>query len=950
MKKNLTVNTIALGNIRGRKKQYITLIIGIMLAMFFSGSIIFLVSCLISSNEEILKRDYGDFYGYFYNPQDYIDIEKGKNDGYIEQYGYAHFVGYAYTDEEKKDKGTPIAWLDDDAKELYYAYFDSGRYPETTGEIAVEKDALLRLGIDAEVGEKINLSVLTPDGTDYLPDAIKKTYTLVGILSDKRKNAERINGSGYSAPFAAAFVCENEEIGAGGKENIALYFKPYEKALKKTIVQEFEGHKYKSSLYSLYFTGKIYEKFKKMNVSEQVYENFLPWFGSDRGQVTETFDLSFLPFTLAAVLLLASCMGIINAFTTNLGERKKQIGMLRAVGATRRQIINIFGREAFIITLICAPVSIIFSYFAVKVFATLMGDSFVFLPNLFVLFGSVAVSVVCVMLASLIPLFSASRISPMQAIRNFELSRKQKQKNIKSKKQFSVPTLLAKRSLKFYKSKQVGVSIILTVTILLTCFGFSFINTEIKNGGWYSYNSADYVVRRSQYPESSYYVNMPEIEKGIMQNDIQSILDYPLFDSVYGSKKCISYITCDEYSDYMNLLEVGSPGNRYSNKRLDNITSQIGTNLSIEEVFDLWIEGENEYYTKLKLNSNTSQEMFMLDLKGFDSEVIKNNINKFEVIDGKINIDKLNSGEEIILVANQELGFHCTFDNDGEIHNFGVNEMNDDYIETHTDDIRTTAKLNYKAGDKINLRTLYSYNTEYNMEQDYVPENIEYKDKEVAIGAIVNEFTFDESFSFYGHLGILTTTEGMLAVTDYPFDYESLCIDINTENDDETDKAATDYLYGIFAGTSFSAWSGYGQDEENEEVFRVLLASMISVIILFFSISASIVNNALTAKIRESKREIGTLRAVGASAKELTSSYIKQFVSMFAWGCGFGFGGYIIGHLILKYCTKVFNDLTFEIWQAVIICVFLLAICSFNLYRNVKKQMKYSIVENIREL
>ena len=38
---------------------------------------------------------------------------------------------------------------------------------------------------------------------------------------------------------------------------------------------------------------------------------------------------------------------IVNAFNSNLKERKKQIGMLRAVGATKRQIISIFGREAF---------------------------------------------------------------------------------------------------------------------------------------------------------------------------------------------------------------------------------------------------------------------------------------------------------------------------------------------------------------------------------------------------------------------------------------------------------------------------------------------------------------------------------------------------------------------------------------------------------------------------
>ncbi len=44
----------------------------------------------------------------------------------------------------------------------------------------------------------------------------------------------------------------------------------------------------------------------------------------------------------------ASCLGIVNAFTANLEERKRQIGLLRAVGATRKQIRGTFGREALI--------------------------------------------------------------------------------------------------------------------------------------------------------------------------------------------------------------------------------------------------------------------------------------------------------------------------------------------------------------------------------------------------------------------------------------------------------------------------------------------------------------------------------------------------------------------------------------------------------------------------
>ena len=162
-RQKLTINKLAFGNLKARRKQYTLMIIGILLAMIFSSGTLFFVSCFQSSREEQARRESGNFWGYFYQPKDYIDIEQGKKDGYIEQYGYGHIIGYGYTDEEKQDKGTPIAWLDEDAKQLYYVTVLEGRYPENEGEIALEADAAIRLGIEPKVGKDI-VDVLGTNG------------------------------------------------------------------------------------------------------------------------------------------------------------------------------------------------------------------------------------------------------------------------------------------------------------------------------------------------------------------------------------------------------------------------------------------------------------------------------------------------------------------------------------------------------------------------------------------------------------------------------------------------------------------------------------------------------------------------------------------------------------------------------------------------------------------
>ena len=58
-KKKLTYNSLALGNLKNRKKQYTLLIIGIILSMTLSSSFTFFVSSAVSSALETHNFLYG---------------------------------------------------------------------------------------------------------------------------------------------------------------------------------------------------------------------------------------------------------------------------------------------------------------------------------------------------------------------------------------------------------------------------------------------------------------------------------------------------------------------------------------------------------------------------------------------------------------------------------------------------------------------------------------------------------------------------------------------------------------------------------------------------------------------------------------------------------------------------------------------------------------------------
>ncbi len=952
MTEKLTVNTLALGNLKQRKKQYTILIIGIVLAMVFSSLTIFFISCTQSSNEEFKRRTMGNFYFYMYADNGIVDVEQGVKDGYVEEYGYGHILGYGYTQEKGQEQGTPVAWLDEKAKELYYPYFEEGRYPEAEGEIAIEKDAALRLGVNPEIGEKITLSMLTANGTDYLSDSVEKTYTVVGILTDKRKNYEKFLFS-TTPSVAAAFVYEGEDVAAGGKEILCLYLNPTEKSLKETVtVQSPIGTPLYPSVFEHYFVEGVYDTIAALNIENYNYSNMLKDVHSlsyDTNSVVS--NSAILSVTLAVVLMLASCIGIINAFSSNLKERKKQIGMLRAVGATKRQIINIFGREAFLLSLICAPVSVLISYFAVKIYALLMGDSFIFIPDFTVLLITAAVGVVCVMLASLIPLISAAKISPMQAIRNVELNRKMKNRKIKTQSSFKVPVLLAGRSMKLHRARQISVTLILVITIFASSFGFALLKAEVIDESWYSYYSADYVVDRSEYPSTSQFLNMPNINKKITLNNINDVLAYPEFKSVYGYKEAKSYFVVDEYSDYMKLLEIYSMSNSPYQLDTDLLTPEnIKSITNVAELYEICCLGENEIYNKLRQNTEVTAQMQSTDIIGYDVLMIEDNIDRFEVIDGEINVDKLESGEEILLVAYESVDFVVRWDDRGRMQSYGIYDNKEEKDEELN--VVATAKLSMKAGDTIKLHTIYSDAFEYDWDtENYAErEHLSFYDREVKIGAIIKPFSFSQEMSYRQPLGVVTTANALETITGQKHDYENIYIKFDGEIDDSADDSATEYLNGIFAGSNFKAVSGYAVNKEDMSIARIFIISLLSIVILMFAICASIVNNALTAKIRESKKEIGTLRAVGASVKELTGVYIRQLISMFIWGMGIGLGGYTLMHIILKLFTKGTYSIPYLIWPALVICILLCIICSANLYFKVNREMKHSIVDNIREL
>lgn len=950
--KKLTVNHLAFSNLRARKKQYTLMVIGIVLAMIFSSGILFFISCMNTSLTELSYSGYGCQDVIMASITDRDALNGAVKNGIFKDYGGAYILGFAYT-EDKETKGFSIAKYDEKGLEISRQSIIEGRMPEKAGEIAIESDALIRLKLDTKPGEKISIKFKVQNGDGYLEKVIDKTYILTGILKDKRRNIQWYNSNEDTGDLPAAIVSGEELIEAGGKERFCAYVSFAKKGLQDTYWGDMMDYQEKHPFYN---DSKVYYT-----------EGNMSW-NLGGGDIESK---GYLAGVLAAALAVASCVGIINAFNTNLQDRKKQIGLLRAVGATRRQIIILFGREAFIIALLAAPLSVVVSYFITKGIIRFMGEEMVFAPKLWILFAGAALSLIVVMTAALVPLFAASRISPMQSIRNIDIMRKMKNKKIHTKKEYKVPGLIAKRDIAFTKGKSVAVCIMLIISFLLSSMGISFLSFSFETTPQ-SYFGNDYEIYRNMWGCSTEFSNSAAADGyGISNAILNEVLLNPYVDSLDITNTANETMILKKQYRIFDAINAGCNGFLLKGKNACPVLTKDTYETFIEEKAK---EQYKDYYTQEDLDyiykpERETKEKFGIGDNYYNGQILTYSEKRIKelsdyIIDGKIDIDKINSGEEIIIVLPKRVAVTYSannehWDDEGDMTFVSFNSMfnvkPDGTIE-HLEKEQTILEIvdnDIKAGDEVDISLIfdkYPGSEGIDFSKDiYSSEAKQYR-KTVRIGAVVTQE------GGLGYTGTVLTTNSGYASIGCPDTVSSVGINLKCECTEEIDNAMATFLDAITSGDNMEYNSEFAAKQDSEKQARTIIVGFASIVILFFAICTSLINNSMSTKIREDKRQIGTLRAVGASAGELTKAYLMRLIRLFAIGFAAGNIAYLAVHFGLYYyllLTQRIDEngyMHYLVWPSLIFTFLMFAVCAFNLWIQVRKQMKYSIVDNIREL
>lgn len=948
--KHLTMNQVAKTSLKANKKAYLSLAIGIFLAVYLcSASVLGAYGSIKANEQKIIERvGYAD--GLILNCASVSD-ETVKNSGYFSR------VGKVFVTAQIDKTGQYVGYYDEEAQALLPRAMREGRMPEKPGEIALEESALAQLRQDLQVGDQVTWTMQPIAG---LPE--ERTYTLVGVLADQSIFMESY-GSMYSDHGTAEWP--NALLYPGDKS-----FQTGDPAIHRVVTYAPLVN------YARFTHSEAYDDWGYTFIAISRAMGQATWM-DPTAETLNAYAAQAEIWILLGIALLLSCgVAISSAMESMLAQKTEEIGMLRAVGATRRQIRRLFGRDAWLLCLISLPLGILLGIATVFIISRFAEGEIVFSLNGWLLVPVAALSALCVFLSSRLPLRRAARQTPLGVLRDTGMLRKAKK--FKSKKLFQATRLIANRQTRLHPLRQTGGAVMVALTLLCTAilseallYKSSYKPTydfyiQPLNGQYISYSFAS----------DLHFAGVEAQGNVLTEQDIQQIRAVPQVGSVSLTTSADILLELKEdvvpqylRDYYTEEREVSSPGSdgtvnhHYSFHHV--VSSFIYTNslaYLLEDTPDRVTDLDESY---LKWNAKTFQEMQAAQRGyGVQGKLIPLTIEVWDINDpelqkglkeGRISQAALDAGQEVLVFA-PEQGYWETKER-GEI--IG-NIAGADFGRDHPGAVLKGMAVNdyFKPGMTLSLlQALTEREKEtWNVSAEpYTPAEIEaleqsyrnlYADTAaVTVGAVLT----DSGSSWHNGLCLVTTEKGLRALGLAPTEPTFVNITLTGEVDRETEEAVQRRLETIASRAGMEVKNRMGNDRENARRQRQIELVFLGIIVLFFAVSVSMQVSNAGRRIRADQRMIGTLRAVGADERALMACYRLPMMFAAALGLVLALSVYaLMGTVFSNYFLTAHSLVTMPLMAVLAgLCAMC---CMLGMKARLRQVLNKSVVDNIREL
>lgn len=913
--KKLTYSSMAAARLRANKRQYISLVLGIFLSIFLISTLVLSVYGIYQA--ELQKR---------YDKVGYLDMVVFDNPSTTEEiiHSFDEFdrFGHAFISGIVTDKNVYVGYYDEVGFSLMNLNPIEGRLPESAGEIAIEKSALDILEADWQIGDTVELDITPVDGTKE-----KRSFLLVGYLPERSAYLTISDNNGLNQ--VPAILTSNQEpaftVGRLGTHWLMGLAKTA--TLDQAITSFWEKiHDSDWGAYNDFFGLSI-------SGEQRQYASLGGIIEADR----EMFVMIAIATALGVSLVLSCCVGIAGAMEGILSKRQEEIGVLRALGATRRQIRRMFGRENLLIALVVSPLSILISIGAVWLLSYALPDSLKFAVNIWLILPIALFSVAVILLSGYLPLVRASKLMPMSVIRDTAMLRRSK--GVKSKKEFSATRLIASRQVRFNPTRQFGAALL--VGLMLLCSGLlagtvvsysdyslgDEAGFEVWNSGtWYYNGHVGYIHNTSLNKQSiSQIRSLPGVKSiGIVRNmTITALLDeVPRYAYIETSNAQFGMLDDEQFEEAMCYPWINAEfwADKWEEKRADYL----------KFLKDYQIPGEayQMVITTIDLNSKTLDKL-----------------NPY-IESGKINVDAINAGTEVIVLAPE-------FWIKVQEHSYGTMWWNSEEAVKNDRNgegaVRAAWNDCFYAGEELPLVQLYR-----------TDENgpVSRLDASPKIGAVIS----DDAGLIYGLLSdayILTTEQGLENMGLLMEGLWGVNVFLEGDLSIEAEKTLEQQLNAIARRndgyTVFNRAENYREREAARQQ-EILLYTAVS--ILFFSVSVGMIVSSVTRQLNSEGRTIGMLRAVGADEKAILGCYSGKIIASVIGGMGISFALFLIYFLIYLvdaigrgYLASSEIRLMIVITTTIVVLGLLcLMVCKFLLRFRIREIVNKSIIDNIREL
>lgn len=947
--KRLTMNQVAKASLKANKKAYLSLAVGILLSVYLCTAAVLGAYGTIQANQQKIIDRVGYIDAFLLNRADVSD-ETVKSSGWFTR------TGKVFVSAQIDKTGQYVGYYDEEALSLMPRICVEGRLPENPGEIALEESALAQFRLDIGVGDQVTWTMRPLEG---LPE--ERTYTLVGVLNDQ-------------SPYMESYGSMISDHGTPEWPNALVYpqdtpFQTGDPAVHRVVTYA------PLVTYSRFTHSDAYEEWGYTFIAISRSKGQATWSDPALEDLNEYAGQSMIWWIMGGALLLACGIGISSAMESMLAQKTEEIGMLRAVGATRRQIRRLFGRDGWLLCLIALPIGIGLGIVTVWVISRFAEGTILFRLNVWLLVPVAALSALCVFLSSRLPLKRASRQTPMGVLRDTGMLRKAKR--FQSKKQYCVPRLIASRQTRLHPLRQAGASVMVALTLLLTAvLSEAFLYQSGYQPAYDFYIQPVNVHYTTVTSGSLHFAGQAAKENVLTEQDMQQIRAIENVQSVTveTAANILLELNEEEVPQYLRdyyteeRLVAGLSANDEHALHYDfhnAVMPFIFTNslaYLLEDTKDQETALTDEYRA---WNAKTFQEMQAAQrgygvtdkLIPLTVEVVDMNDPAFQqgVVDGEIHIAALDAGQEVLVYA-PTLGYWETVERGETV----GNTAGADFGKYHPDAKLKGIAVNdyFKAGQSLSLLQAltepdnrptdfstgpYTPAELENMEQAY--RNLHAEKAVPAVGAVLESAPLGRN-----GLCLMTTEKGLRALGFAPTQPTFVNITLTGEVDQATEEAIQRRLETIAARAGMEVVNRLAAARENARQQWQTELVFLGVIILFFAVAVSMQVSSASRRIRADQCMIGTLRAVGADESALLGCYRLPMIVTTAIG------------LLLALCLFILMGTVWSNYflmgrHAAIILplmILLAALCALCCMIGVKARLRQvlnkSVVENIREL